>query len=162
MILEKLSYSEPDGSWKEVTPAEMLKFIGLLLYMGIVDVPRLHLYWSGSSLFSGLVPPKIMPRTHFWALLGMLHISDPATDSTGGGKNLDKILWLLQHINYCSSNFFQPYCELSVDEWMVKSKGRSGICQYIRDKVTKWGFKKGSCRPPKWLHHSVICVHGKT
>lgn len=24
---------------------------------------------------------------------------------------------------------------------MVKSKGRSGIWQYIKDKVTKWGYK---------------------
>lgn len=35
-ILEKPTYSERDGSWKNVSPDEMMKFIGLLIYMGIV------------------------------------------------------------------------------------------------------------------------------
>ncbi|KAH8020247.1 hypothetical protein HPB51_025520 [Rhipicephalus microplus] len=30
-ILEKQTYSEKDGSWKEVTPEEMMMFIGLLI-----------------------------------------------------------------------------------------------------------------------------------
>lgn len=60
--LEKQSYSERDGPWKEVTPNEMKKFIGLLIYMGTVQVPRLHCYWNMRKLFFGLIPPSVMPR----------------------------------------------------------------------------------------------------
>lgn len=138
-ILHKQSYAEPDGSWKEVTAAEMKKFIGLI-YVGIVELPRLHLHWRGGLLFSGFAPPKTMSRTlfFFFALLGMLHVSDPDEER---GHKLDKVSWLLQHMNERSAKFFQPQRSLSVDERMVKSKVRSGIRQYIKDKVVKWGCK---------------------
>ncbi|KAH8031194.1 hypothetical protein HPB51_013651 [Rhipicephalus microplus] len=55
-ILEKPTHARPDGSWEEVTPDEMMKFIGLIIYMGIVKVPRLKLYWNVGELYSGLLP----------------------------------------------------------------------------------------------------------
>ncbi|KAH8036522.1 hypothetical protein HPB51_001341 [Rhipicephalus microplus] len=147
-ILEKPTYSEKDGSWKEVTPEEMMKFIGLLMYMGILELPRLNLYWSTTKMLSGLLPPKVMSRRCFTALLAMLHVSDPETNGATAQK-LDKVSRLLQHINDCSATFFQPYHEISVDERMVKSKARSGIRQYIRDKVVKWGYKLWVLADPK-------------
>ncbi|XP_065284782.1 piggyBac transposable element-derived protein 4-like isoform X1 [Dermacentor albipictus] len=141
MILEKPTYSEADGSWKEVTRTEMMTFIGVLLYMGIVELPRLHLYWGTSSLFSGLVLAKKMSRKRFWALLGMLQVSDPNIDMQGTETEFDKVSWLLHHINERSAEFFQPHRELSVDEKVLKLNGHSEMRQYIRDNVTKWGFK---------------------
>lgn len=44
-IHDKHTYAERDGSWKDVAPDELMKFIGLLIYMGIVQVPRLHLHF---------------------------------------------------------------------------------------------------------------------
>ncbi|XP_070385975.1 piggyBac transposable element-derived protein 4-like [Dermacentor albipictus] len=148
-IIEKPTYSEKDGSWKEVTPAEMMRFIALLLYMGVLELPRLHMYWSTAKLFSGLLPPNIMPRRRFTALLAMLHISDPDTSNGAAAQKLDKVSWLLEHMNDCSASLFQPYREISVDERMVKSKARSGIRQYIRDKVVKWGYKLWVLADPK-------------
>ncbi|KAH8040864.1 hypothetical protein HPB51_013034 [Rhipicephalus microplus] len=118
-IFETPSYSEADGSWLEVTPPEMLRFIALLIYMGIVQVPRLHMYWNTGSIYGGLLPAQIMSRKRFFSLLAFLHVSDPEV----------------------SARFFQPREAIAVDERMVKSKARSGIRQYIRDKVTKWGYK---------------------
>ncbi|KAH8010033.1 hypothetical protein HPB51_024383 [Rhipicephalus microplus] len=59
-ILEKQTYSRRDGSWEEVTPLKMLRLIGLIIYMGLVEVPRLHLYWRTTGTFSDLLPPNIM------------------------------------------------------------------------------------------------------
>ena len=36
---------------------------------------------------------------------------------------------------------YQPRQQLAIDERMVKSRHRSGIHQYIKDKPTKWGIK---------------------
>ena len=38
-------------------------------------------------------------------------------------------------------SFYQPDQNVSIDERMVKNKGRYSFRQYIRDKSTKWGMK---------------------
>lgn len=140
-ILEKPTHSRPDGSWEEVAPSELLKFIGLVIYMGIVKVPRLKLYWNVGSLYSGLLARRIMPRKRFIALLALLQIADLDDPNQQSKGKLRYMWWLLEHINQVSAQLFQPNRDLSVDERMVKSKGRSGIRQYLKDKVTKWGYK---------------------
>lgn len=140
-ILEKPTHARPDGSWEEVTPSELLKFIGLVIYMGIVKVPRLKLYWNVGTLYSGLLARRIMPRRRFIALLALLHIADLDDPNQQSKGKLRYMWWLLEHINQVSAQLFQPNRDLSVDERMVKSKGRSGIRQYLKDKVTKWGYK---------------------
>ncbi|XP_070388820.1 piggyBac transposable element-derived protein 4-like [Dermacentor albipictus] len=140
-ILEKPTHARPDGSWEEVTTSEMRKFIGLIIYMGILKAPRIKLYWNVGSIYSGLLPPRIMPRRRFIALLAMLHVADLDDVTQMSKGKLRFVWWLLQHMNKVSAKLFQPHRDLSVDERMVKSKARSGIRQYIKDKVTKWGYK---------------------
>ncbi|KAH8026360.1 hypothetical protein HPB51_020344 [Rhipicephalus microplus] len=119
----------------------MLRFIALLIYMGIVQVPRLHMHWNTGSIYGGLLRAQIMSRKRFFSLLAFLHISDPEDKSTASAEKLRKVWSLLQHINEVSARFFQPQEAIAVDEKMVKSKARSGIRQYIHDKVTKCGYK---------------------
>ncbi len=45
------------------------------------------------------------------------------------------------HIKGKCLELYQPLQELSVDERMVKSKARTHVRQYIKDKPTKLGFK---------------------
>lgn len=101
-IFEKPSYAEADGFWLEVTPPEMLRFKALLLYMGIVQVPRLHMYWNTGSIYGGLLPAQIMSRKRFFSLLAFLHVSDPEDQSTASAGKLRKVWPQLQHIN-CST-----------------------------------------------------------
>lgn len=75
-IFDKPTYARPDGSWAEVTPGEMLQFTGLLIYMGTTEVPVINLYWNVGSLYSGLLPLRIMSRSGFTSLLGLFHVSD--------------------------------------------------------------------------------------
>lgn len=122
-IFEKPTYSERDYSWREVTEEEMLKFIGLLVYMGIVQVPRLHCYWSTRKLFSGLLLLNVMPRKRFKALLAFLSVSDPGRTTVAFDGKLHRVSSLLRHISDSSAQFFQSRRNLFVDERMVKSKG---------------------------------------
>ena len=43
-------------------------------------------------------------------------------------------------VNTCKE-LYQPYQNISIDERMAKSKGRSGIKQDIKNKPTSWGIK---------------------
>lgn len=58
-ILEKPTHARSDGSWEEVTPDEMMRFIGLIIYMGLVKVPCLKLYWNVGELYSGLLTDTV-------------------------------------------------------------------------------------------------------
>lgn len=98
-ILELHCYAERDGPWKEVTPDKLLKFTGLVIYMGIAYMPHIHiLYWNASRLLSGLLPLNIMPR-RFSALLRFPSATDPEATTVALCSKLHQILWLLPHVN---------------------------------------------------------------
>ena len=131
--------STAGGSWRDVTPDEIKRLIALI-YMGLVKVVGdVDKYWSVKTLYHGLWARAIMSRTRFKALMAMLHIVDPATED-----KTDKLRKVESFVNYFKSrcrDLYQPKQNLAIDERMVKSRHRSGIRQYIKDKPTKWGIK---------------------
>ena len=138
-ILNKPTYSTGDGSWIETSPAEIYRFIGLIIYMGFVQVPSFSRYWSTTPPYVGLWARQFMSRDRFKALLGMIHVSDPSTDQPG--DRLCKIRPLIAHMKQKCKELYQCKVNVSVDERMVKSKGRSGIRQFIANKPVRFGFK---------------------
>uniref|UniRef100_A0A3Q3MT12 PiggyBac transposable element-derived protein domain-containing protein n=1 Tax=Mastacembelus armatus TaxID=205130 RepID=A0A3Q3MT12_9TELE len=140
----------PDGqkSWKDFTMEDLYGFLALVIYMGIVKVPKLSDYWSRSNIYSLPLPSRIMSRKKFQKLLRFLHLSDPKTDADNDKKKgtpaydrLHKIKPLYgQMVESCKANF-HPFQSISIDERMVKSKARSSLKQYMKDKPTKWGYK---------------------
>ena len=80
-----------------------------------------------------------MPRKRFQALMAMLHVVDPGTEERA--DKLRKVRGLLDKFTTRCKELHQPFQNASVDERMVKSKGRPGIKQYLKDKPTKWGIK---------------------
>jgi len=133
------SYAQPDGSWRDTTPDEINRLIALLIYFGLVKVSNSDKYWSIKSLYSGLWAKAIMPRTRFKGLMALLHVVDPAAENPG-----DKLRKVQSFVNDFKSkclSLYQPRQQVAIDERMVKSRHRSGIRQYIRDKPTKWGLK---------------------
>ena len=96
-------------------------------------------YWSIKSLFHGLWARSIMSRLRFKALMALLHVVDPGAETPG-----DKLHKVNSFVNYFKSRcaaLYQPRQNLAIDERMVKSRHRSGIRQYIKDKPTKLGIK---------------------
>ena len=69
----------------------------------------------------------------------MLHVVDPTTEDEH--DKLRKVRSLLNVFKEKCKSLYQPFQNVAVDERMVKSKHRSGIRQYIKDKPTKWGIK---------------------
>ena len=74
------SYAQPDGSWKDVTADELKMFIACLTYFGLVHVRGdISKHWSTKTVYHGLWARSILSRTRFFAILGMLHVVNPAT-----------------------------------------------------------------------------------
>ena len=134
------SYTRPDGSWQETTSDEIQRLIALLIYFGLVKVVEdVDKYWSTATLFHGLWARSIMPRLRFLALMGFLHIVDPLNEPAG--NKLHKVEAFVQYFKTRCRVLHQPRQHVAIDERMVKSRHRSGIKQYIKDKPTKWGIK---------------------
>lgn len=138
-IEKKPYYADADGAWNEIAVEELKKLIALILYMGIVKVSSFDRYWSTKTLYHGLWARKIMARDRFKALMAMLHVVDPYTEEER--DKLRKVRGFLDCIATKCKELYQPFSNLSIDERMVKSRHRSGIRQYIKNKPTKWGIK---------------------
>ena len=133
-------HAQKDGSWQKVTSDEIKKLIALLIYFGLVRVgSSVDRYWSIKSLYHGLWARAIMGRTRYKALMAMLHVVDPATETPG--DKLRKVNSFIDYFKGRCLSLYQPRKNVAIDERMVKSRHRSGIRQYIKDKPTKWGIK---------------------
>ena len=71
--------------------------------------------------------------------MAILHVVDPATEAPG--DKLRKVESLIDYFKSRCLSLYQPRQNLAIDERLVKSRHRSGIRQYIRDKPTKYGIK---------------------
>lgn len=54
---------------------------------------------------------------------------------------LRQVRYLIDNVEQSCQDYFQCNKEVAVDERMVRSKHRSGMRQYNKDKPTKWGLK---------------------
>ena len=134
------SYAKSDGSWQDVTADEIKRLIALLIYFGLVKVVGdVDKYWSVKSLYHGLWAREIMSRTRYKALMALLHVVDPATETEG--DKLRKVESFVAYFKNRCSSLYQPRQQVAIDERMVKSRHRSGIRQFIKDKPNKWGIK---------------------
>ena len=133
-------YVDKEGFWKKTSDAEILKFIALLIYFGLVKVGGTKdRYWSTKTLYHGLWARRILSRDRYKALGAFLHVVDPCNETAD--NKLRKVEEFLAMFKERCKLLYQPSQKLAVDERMVKSKHRSGIKQYIKNKPTKWGFK---------------------
>ena len=132
---EKISYE-----WTDMTPDEFYSYLGLIIYMGLVPISSLEVFWSQDELYRFPFPQSVMSLQRFKAINSNLHVVDPETDKDKKNK-LRKVAFLVEHFKKTCKELYIPSQSVSVDERMVKSKGRSGIRQYIKNKPTKFGIK---------------------
>ena len=134
------SYAASDGSWRDTTPDEILRLIALLIYFGLVKVVgKADKYWSTKTLYNGLWARSILSRRRFRALMALLHVVDPCNEPAG--NKLRKVQGFVDFMKGRCKLLYQPRQHVAIDERMVKSRHRSGIRQYIKDKPIKWGIK---------------------
>lgn len=118
----------------------MLKFIKILIWMGLNAKRRLKDYWSTSFINkSGTYKATRMPRCRFEALLSCLHFSD--NKSCPEGNTLYK---LQSFLSICNKNFqaaLVPGKYVFIDESMVPFRRRLSFLQYIHGKIHKYGIK---------------------
>ena len=107
-------------------------------------LPNFVDYWNPDSIFNQLDIVKGMSQNRFEQLCGRLHFNDNSLVPAHGTPRYDrlyKIRPVLDSICEKSLRLYNPGKKLTVDEAMVKFKGRSSIKQYQPLKPIKRGFK---------------------
>lgn len=131
--------------WEEVTIKEMKAFFGLVIIMGIIQLPRLEMFWQlKHPLLRCPCIAEVMTKTRFEQILRFLHLVDNKNVIPIGNEGHDKLFKIRPFLDLLSYSFQQEYTpneNVVVDEAMIPFKGRISFLQYMKDKPTKWGIK---------------------
>ena len=114
----------------------MKLFLGLLMQMGMLNLPRLSDYWSTDPLFKTYTWRKTMSRNIYFLLLHLWHFGIPCAN-----ERLSKIAFFMNHLNETMKRIYRPSENLSLDESMVLWRGRLIFRRYIKNKKHKYGVK---------------------
>jgi len=130
--------------WKEVDENQVYAFLGILFIMGFHKLPRMRDYWSQDrNLFTPAVA-NTMTGNDFQRLFLNIHLADNSKIPSKNSSNYNKLYKMNDFLNLLKRNFQKNYslgsC-ISIDEAMIKFKGRSSIKQYQPLKPTKRGYK---------------------
>jgi len=120
-------------------------FLGLNILMGIKRLPSYYRdYWSTGPYLNDPFISKQMTVNRFGWFLSNLHCNDSSLEPKRGSPSFDKLYKLRTVIEKLSESFLKSKNltqNLTVDESMVKFKGRSTIEQYMPQKPIKRGYK---------------------
>ena len=131
-------------NWNDTCVEELQALIGILIIMGIHQMPRIENYWSTDRMLRVDQVASIMTSKHFMKLLEMIHIADNwnilPRDHPEYDK-LHKVRPLLDHINSNCARCYSPSKTVSVDESMIPFAGRSALKQFMPQKPIRKGYK---------------------
>ena len=138
---DRYAFQKGASSWQSVSLPEIWMFLAITILMGIKRLPRISNYWSRDSFIGVPNLGRYMSQTRFWALWSNLHLVDNDIVPASGGLSR-KIRPVLETLSHTFLACYSPGQELSVDEAMVKYKGRVGgkVCMPV-----KMGFKIWCC-----------------
>ena len=132
-------YAHQNGRNFTVTKEELKAFLGINFVMAINQLPTIAESWKVDNMIGNNGIQNTMIQNRFCKILQNLHFADNRQDD-----KTNKAIKMRPVIDHLNSKFFEVPSndsEQSIDEHMVKFKGRSGMKQYIKSKPIKWGFK---------------------
>ena len=140
LIVEQSNlYAYQNGRNFTVTKEELNLLLGINFVMIINKLPTIAEYWRVHNLIGNDGIQNTMIRNCFYEILQNLHFADNRKDDKT--DKAFKMRPVIDHLNSKFSEVLSNDSEQSIDEHMVKFKGRSGMKQYIKSKPIKWGFK---------------------
>ncbi|KAF2900929.1 hypothetical protein ILUMI_05252 [Ignelater luminosus] len=117
-------------------------FLDINLLMGIKKSPSYRDYWSADDDMNDPYISKLMTVNRFGWILSHLHLNDNVMMPIRESANYDKLYKIrpyLDKLQRSFSNCYKPTSTLTVDESMIKFRGRSDKKQYMQKKPVKRG-----------------------
>ena len=135
-------------AWEDVTVREMGAFLGMVIAMSLHRLPAINDYWSTEWILSTPYLAEVFPRRRFWQLWSNIHLADNSKMPPRSSPTFDKLYKLRPLLDILKASYYDNYHpsqELSVDESMIRFKGRSSLKQYMPLKPIKRGIKVWCC-----------------
>ena len=137
-----LSPSARAKLWKNVDKDELMVFLGLVMLTGIFQKKgRFDSYWSKNKLICTPFFNECMPRNRFQIITSFLHFNDNARLPENTEDKLYKVRPVYDVIVNRWRDLYNLGEHISIDEGMLKWRGRLGFRVYNKDKPIKYGIK---------------------
>ena len=127
-------------TWRPVSLDKLKAFLGLCMAMGILRLPARSNYWRLGKWLLKTQFGFVMPRDQYDLIWRYMHLQNNEEPP----PSPDRIWKLRKFLNSIVGNYQKAYAPdecVTVDESMVKFKGRLGFRQYLPSKPIKWGIK---------------------
>jgi hypothetical protein len=158
-----LYYVQQKGErqFKPIDLNDIERYMGVLIINGYLKYPSLRMHWRQSTR-TPLIADNIR-RDFFDYINSCLHFNDntltPARDSVDYNK-LYKVQPILDYFSE-SLRIIDCQSELSVDEQLIPTRGRSVFRQYLPNKPFKWGIKVWALCSQNGILHRFMIYQGK-
>ena len=140
LIVEQSNFYAPQHRRNfTITKEELKAFLGINFVIAINKLPMIAEYWGVENLIGNDGIQNTMTQNYFCEILQNLHFADNRKDD-----KTDKAFKMRPVIDYLNSKFSEVLSndsQQSIDEHMVKFKGRSEMKQYTNSKPIKLSFK---------------------
>ncbi|CAC5424343.1 TOR1 [Mytilus coruscus] len=105
-----------DTNWTETDFAEMSAYLGILILMGIIQVPEYKFLWSTNEFLNNGGVKDVMPVKRYEKLTQYLHVNEPEADSSDKLARIRPILdSVLERCRVANT----PRKNQSIDEAMI-------------------------------------------
>lgn len=125
-------------AWRNTNREEMEKFLGCIMWMGLVQLPSITSYWSTDVIYKNFAK-GILSRNRFQLLLKTWHFAN--NENVPEGDRLYKITPLIKKLLERFQAPIVPGEFICIDETLVPFKGKLKFKQYISNKRHKFGIK---------------------
>ena len=132
------------GHLHDFTIPELKAWLGLTLNMGLVRKNSIKSYWSKNSVIQTPIFPNTMSRDRYLHFLRFLHFTDNDNAPDPADPNRDKLWKIKPFLNALLPRFttvYAPSQNLSLDETLIKFKGRVQFRQFLTLKRSRFGPK---------------------
>ncbi|KAM3930073.1 piggyBac transposable element-derived protein 4-like [Leptodactylus fuscus] len=144
LYAQRFLTKNPKSKWTPINAAEMVKFWGLLLNLGLLKKPSIKACWSADILYHTLMFRMTMSRTRFEAILKFLHFIDNEQCPPPDDPSYDSLFKIRPLVEHFSAKFAQAYTPekcISVGESLVHFNGKLQSCLCLPSNRVRYGLK---------------------
>ncbi|GBM01172.1 PiggyBac transposable element-derived protein 4 [Araneus ventricosus] len=129
--------------WTDTDEKELRLFFSVLFLQGIVKKPKQEYYWSKRHILQTPIFQQVIQKVRFILLMKFLHFTnnEEFDKDNHPWPKLNKIYDIMEHLRNKFRNLYIPDKNLSIDESLMRFKGRLSWKMFIAKKRARFGLK---------------------